>query len=120
MPDAGTALLTLVGGLWAATNTILTGAKTVNEWRDKIVLGTDGKNEIPVEYRQVMLRYDWLPMTSGLGLICLLFFIFITSIPILIPELKAVLLVFLGCAIVPLIGAASFLFSAIMELECPP
>jgi len=82
-----------------------------------VILGHDGKNEISIKHRWLILKYDWLPMTVGLGFLCAIFGGIILSVPAFISGVAYVFWLCVFCCLVPFGAAISLLVGTIWEYQ---
>jgi VIT1/CCC1 family predicted Fe2+/Mn2+ transporter len=67
--------------VWTATSALLNGAKLINERRDVVLVGKLKDQALTREHRRIILYSDWLPMTFGVGLLCLGAILAVTVLP---------------------------------------
>jgi hypothetical protein len=59
-------LLLLSAAMWSAGNVLITGNKTINEIRDRILIGVVDLKDLPLEHRTLILKNDWIPFTIAI------------------------------------------------------
>jgi hypothetical protein len=79
--DQVSAITSLAVALWAAYTASNNGFKYLNEIRDNILCGSDGKRSFTQEHRKIMLYCDWLPMMLVLSGMLAAFVVIIWSVP---------------------------------------
>ena len=78
-------LLPLVGAFWACATVILSATMEINKIRDRVILGNDSGQSIPLEHRVHTMKYDWLPMALCVIFMCSGFAVLIAYLPAFLP-----------------------------------
>ena len=73
----------LAGTVWAATSTIFSSYKLINDIRDKIIFGKSDGHQLTLEHRSLMLTNDYKPLSVGMAFTSLMYSIMVLSIPLL-------------------------------------
>lgn len=111
--DRAQLALVVVGAVWASASSIIAISKTLNQTRNHIVLGVMDNQPLPLNFRKLLLKNDWIPLNIAICIICVIFTTVICLIPWLIPSQDRSFLVFVVCLVAALNPFIAFLAFAI-------
>ncbi|HSE19547.1 MAG TPA: hypothetical protein VLB46_20965 [Pyrinomonadaceae bacterium] len=111
-----TLVFALLAAFWAGTSAVFTGMNILIARKDAIETGKMGDSELNLNARKWILRFEWVPIRCGLGLVSVMLGIVILSLPSLAEPWSATFDTICKVAsVVPLLGAVYFLLGGGIE-----
>jgi hypothetical protein len=101
-----TPLVATGAGIWAVVNAVMTSVAAINERRDTVITGCLGGKALTKEHRRLIMKSDWLAMTSGVVLLLIGVGLLIGFLPELIGGLRSALVIILRTVGIGFIVAA--------------